>query len=198
LLQNTFQNFFKYFIDLFNLESATIIYKQLLNNNTEEPLWYAIRTRFKAEKVVSKLLEKKEIQNYLPLQKLVRAWGRRKQLIEKPLFNNYIFVKITKSQKVKVLETEHIINFVQLGKELNSIPEKEIETIKWVLGNHDQVSVLEDDFNIGDKVEIIAGSLTGLKGRLLENKGKKTFIIDFEEIGKGLMLEIDSLSFRKI
>jgi transcriptional antiterminator RfaH len=168
------------------------------NKVADSIAWYAIRTRFKSEKVVAKQLEKKEIEYYLPLQKIVRVWGRRKQIIEKPFFNNYIFVNITPKNKVKVLETEHVLGFVQIGKDLSSIPNYEIETIKWVLGECNEAVLIEKELRIGDKVEIIAGGLTGLKGKLVELKGKKTFIIDLEELGKGIMIEVDNLSIKKL
>ncbi len=165
---------------------------------TDNIAWYAVRTRFKSEKVVAKQFESKSIEHYLPLQKIVRVWGRRKQIIEKPFFNNYIFVCISSLQKVKVLETEHVLGFVKIGKELNAIPSYEIETIKWVLGECNEAVLIEKELRIGDKVEIIAGGLTGLRGKLVELKGKKTFIIDLEELGKGIMIEVDNLSIKKL
>ena len=59
------------------------------------PRWFAIYTRFKREKVVLEELKRKGIEAYLPLQKKVRIYGKRKRISELPLFNCYLFVTVS-------------------------------------------------------------------------------------------------------
>ena len=46
--------------------------------------WFAVHTRNKSEKFVKRMLEKKEIETYLPLQKIMRQYGRVRRLVERP------------------------------------------------------------------------------------------------------------------
>jgi transcription antitermination factor NusG len=59
--------------------------------------------------------------------------GAIEKIVEEPLFKSYIFVRIDLSQKVKVLQTDGILNFVHyLGKPA-IIKDEEISLIKQYL-----------------------------------------------------------------
>ena len=83
-----------------------------------EPRWFAVYTEFKKEKIAEKFLKKKGIETYLPLQKVVRRYKSKTKKIEIPLINCYLFVRITKKEYVKVLETDYISRFIKIGKDL--------------------------------------------------------------------------------
>lgn len=73
-----------------------------------ESRWFAVYTRSKSEKVVKRLLDQKNIENYLPLQKVTRRYTRKIKSYEIPLISCYIFVKIAKnnmsqSSKLRIL-----------------------------------------------------------------------------------------------
>ena len=50
----------------------------------------------------------------------------------------------------------------------------------------------------GDKVEIIGGQLTGLKGILVNLEGKKHFVIELENLGYAMRMQVDPQYLRKI
>ncbi|NQU85049.1 MAG: antitermination protein NusG, partial [Mariniphaga sp.] len=47
--------------------------------------WYAIYTKANGEKKLCSSLRKKNIECYLPLQKVLKYWSDRKKWIEEPL-----------------------------------------------------------------------------------------------------------------
>jgi transcription antitermination factor NusG len=163
-----------------------------------EARWFAVYTRFKSEKVVQRQLDSKGIENYLPLQKVTRRYTRKIKHHEIPLISCYIFVKIVKDEYVQVLETENVVNYVKFKKELISIPEEEMELLRRVVGEGDEVEAEPGLFKEGDLVELIGGNLTGLKGRMVEKQGKKQMVVDLETIGFSLRMTVDMGLLRKI
>ena len=104
--------------------------------HTSEPRWFAVYTKYKREKLVSKYLVDKGIVSYLPLQKVTRMYTRKIKKVELPLINCYIFVCITREQYVRVLETPDVVHFVKIAKDLISIPEKEIDILRKDISSH--------------------------------------------------------------
>lgn len=156
-----------------------------------EAKWFAIYTRYKREKVVAQRLRQKGIEVYLPLQKLTRRYVRKVKHVELPLINCYLFTKITKKEYVPVLETQDVVKFIRFSKNLISIPEAEIQVIQRVVGESIEIEVSPAEYRPGDKVEIIAGQLTGLKGKLLKKHSEKNFLIELESLGYQMLLQVD-------
>ena len=157
-----------------------------------EAKWFAVYTRFKREKYVCEQLRNKGIECYIPLDKRIRIYGRKKTTVEIPLINCYVFVKITKSEYVSVLDTVGVVSFLKFANRIISIPEKEIITLRKVVGEFQEIDVLsENEFKNGDTVEIISGSLAGTKGILAKIENKHSFIVNFDNIGIQLSVKVD-------
>ncbi|HFA47928.1 MAG TPA: UpxY family transcription antiterminator [Bacteroidetes bacterium] len=163
-----------------------------------EPKWFAVYTRSKSEKVVHRLLSNKGIECYLPLQKVTRRYTRKIKSYEIPLITCYIFVKIVKDQYIPVLETENVVKFIRLARNLIAIPEKEIDILKLVVGEGENVEAHMGRFSEGDEVEIIGGRLTGLKGKLIEIQGKKQMVVELDNVGYSLKMNIDISLLRRV
>ncbi|MCB0641700.1 MAG: UpxY family transcription antiterminator [Phaeodactylibacter sp.] len=171
-----------------------------IENHLDEttPKWFAVYTRFKGEKMAFRHLAKKGISVYLPLQKLTRRYTRKVKVVELPLITCYIFVKITKHEYVKVLETESVVDFVRFSNNLISIPEEEIDTMKRVLGENWEVQIEPTSLQPGDRVEISAGNLIGLQGRLVDQRDKQQVLVDLERLGYTLRISVDKRLLRKV
>jgi transcription antitermination factor NusG len=154
------------------------------NLNNIESKWYAIGTRYKCEKQVLKDLFSKQIDAYVPLIEKVKRYSKKIKRYQIPLINCYVFVKIDNTEKAKVLQTEHVINFIKPGKELTAIPQYEIDVLKRLVGDLDhEVEVLTEGLLEGDDVEIIKGPLLGLKGKMISKENKNVVIINLENLG---------------
>ena len=163
-----------------------------------EPRWFAVHTRSKSEKFVQRMLAKKGVQAWLPLQKLMRRYTRSTRLTEKPLINCYVFVKITKEQYVPVLETENVAGFVKFSKNLIAIPESEIDILKKItLEDGLDVEAVKGSFSEGDPVEIAAGNLAGLKGRIVKSEGKRKFQVELDYLFHSLLITVDAAFLEK-
>lgn len=164
----------------------------------QESKWFAVYTKYKREKIVHKMLNSKGIDNYMPIQKVTRRYSKKIRKLELPLISCYIFVKITKKEYVPVLETENVVSFVRFSKNLISIPDREIEIMKRVVGEGMPIEAEPTAFSQGDEVEIISGNLTGLKGKLIEQQGNHQMIVELDNIGYSLKLNVPANIIQKV
>ncbi len=162
-----------------------------------EPRWFAIYTPYKREKYVQNLLKRKGITCYLPVQIITRRYLRKIREVELPLFSRYVFVKIVKNDYIKVLETEQVLHFVRIGKNLLSIQEEEINLIKRILGESIPISASVISYEKGDRVEITSGNLTGIEGTLVHTNGKTNVLVDLHYMGYTLNIQIDRSLLKK-
>lgn len=157
-----------------------------------ESRWFAVRTRSKSEKFAQRLLSRKGIHAWLPIQKIMRKYTRSTRMVEKPLINSYVFVKIVKSEYVPVLETENVAGFVKFAKNLLSIPEAEIEILRRVTLEHDlDLDVIPGSMEAGEHVEISAGNLMGMRGRVVQVESKRKVQIELTQLGYSLIISVD-------
>ena len=158
----------------------------------EQAKWFAVYTKYKCEKYVAKHLESKNIEVYLPLLEKVKIYASKTKKYQVPLISCFIFVKITKAEYIKVLETEYVLNFLKQRRDLISIPENEINLLKRLVGEY-ETSLYEDkiDWSLGQKMEVIAGQLTGLQGILIEKSNKSDFVIELNSIGVNLRMQFN-------
>lgn len=163
-----------------------------------EARWFAVYTRYKREKVVAERLREKGVECYLPLQRLTRRYTRKVKQVELPLISCYTFAKITRKEYVSVLETPDVVQFVRFRRNLIAIPEAEINIMRRVVGEGIELLAEPGLFHRGDEVEIIAGQLTGLRGMLLEQRSDKNFVIELDNLGYSLHMQVDPALLRRI
>jgi transcription antitermination factor NusG len=152
-------------------------------------VWYAVYTRPRWEKKVATLLTQKRIQNYCPLNKVVKQWHDRKKVIHEPLFTSYVFVCLTQAEMVEVKKTEGVLNFVYwLGKPA-VIRDEEIATIKQFLECHSEVKLDKRQIKVEDHVQIVHGPLLQKEGRVLEVH-QKTIKVLLPTLGYALVAQV--------
>ncbi|MFT4666661.1 MAG: transcription antitermination factor NusG [Polaribacter sp.] len=183
-----------------NLNFTPQMKKEFENHlSPSEYRWFAIYSRYRCEKMVYTNLIKKQIKAYLPLFTSGPKKGAKKKKVASPLIPNYVFVKITAKEYVKVLETLYVQRFVKIANNLIAIPESEIHTLKQFVenGNVRLVSTTSD-FSKGDWVEITSGPLVGVKGILMDVQGKKNITVKLIALGFSLQMEIPVDLVKKI
>jgi len=162
--------------------------------------WHVVYTKPRWEKKVAVLLSKKGIENFCPLNKVLRQWSDRKKIVEEPLFSGYVFLKTTTAEKWRIKEVDGILNYVHwLGKPA-IVPETEIETIKRFLNEHQTLHISTTHFKPNDRVNILSGAFIDtthfqpndrvniLSGAFIDTQAKVIV-----QKGKHVILEIPSL-----
>ena len=152
--------------------------------------WYAIYTHPRSEKRVLESLEEINIEAYLPLQKKLRKWSDRKKWVEVPLINSYLFVRINEKNYFDVLNVQGVSRYICFEGKAAIIPDKQIETLKLAVDNDPDLEVTSENINKGDNIIVKAGPFIGLKGKLVDFKGKKKVVISIDNIGQSMLINI--------
>ncbi len=161
------------------------------------PYWYAVNTRPRWEKKVAQILDSKGIENYCPLNKVVRQWSDRKKVILEPIFKCYVFVKVDEQKKWDLKRIDGILNYVYwLGKPAK-IKEEEINIIKKFLNEFEDVHVEQIGLQVNQRVRIKQGVLMNYEGILLEVSGSRAFV-KLESMGLQLSAHFDKKNLEKI
>jgi transcription antitermination factor NusG len=152
--------------------------------------WFAIYTRPRWEKKVNQLLADKGVECYCPLNKVKRKWSDRTKTIEEPLFKSYVFVKVTEEERAKVRLTNGVVNFVYWSGKPAIVREKEIQTIKLFLDEHENVQVKPMDLTLQQRVLITSGTFMDRTATVLDVR-KKEVKLSIDSLGYELVALID-------
>lgn len=160
--------------------------------------WFAVYTRPRWEKKVASLLEEMGIENYCPLNKVVRQWSDRKKIVLEPLFKSYVFVRIADEKKWDLKKVNGILNFVYwLGKPAH-IRDEEISVIKKFLNEFSDVYVEhQKKLKVNAPVIIKQGILMNYRGVLIELSGNKAKV-KIESMGLQLHAQFDRKNLEAI
>jgi transcription antitermination factor NusG len=153
--------------------------------------WMVIRTRSRAEKKVAEALQRlDEVNIFLPLQKRLKKWSDRWKKVEEPLFSGYIFVQFTESFRYAMLNTPGVVNILYHDGKYATIPKKQIEALRSLDLEVNEVEVLDINLNVGSPVLIKSGPFKGMTGEVARNSEKGKLLIEIEVLGKWLSVEL--------
>lgn len=154
--------------------------------------WNAVYVSSRAEKKIGELLTGKAIEAYVPIVKTMRQWSDRKKMVEMPLLNGYVFVKITSAENDKVMQTKGVVNFVRSEGKIAIIRDVEIDRLKQLvqLGYHLEVSGIDREYKEGDKVKITSGVLKGIEGFVVGASENKQIEVLLESIGQCIRVKL--------
>ncbi|MEO8769666.1 MAG: UpxY family transcription antiterminator [Ferruginibacter sp.] len=139
----------------------------------ENKHWYVVYTRPRWEKKVALILLQKGIENYCPLNKVLKQWSDRKKVVLEPLFKGYVFICVPEASKWDIKKIDGIINFVYwLGRPAR-IKESEINTIQRFLQEFNDVEVIDRQLDINTKVLVKQGVLMNYHGIIIEVSGSR-------------------------
>jgi transcription antitermination factor NusG len=153
--------------------------------------WYAIQTRSRHEKMVVQQLQNQGIVTFLPLSSQVREWSDRQKVVEFPLFPGYAFVRLVygPEERLRVLRTEGVVNFVGTAGQGTAIPEKQIEHVQTLLAS--KVPFESHPFlKAGQRVRIRGGALNGTEGILVRQDVDRMLVISVELIQRSLSIRL--------
>jgi transcription antitermination factor NusG len=164
----------------------------------EEPKWYALKTKPRAEKKLNERLNEVEIETYLPIIKEWKQWSDRKKQVEEPMFKGYIFVRTTSANFIKALQLDGAVHFVKFGGIPATIDDEQIELIRKIVTNKLRFEVTDLNLEPGDKVEVTKGALKGYKGEMLRDKSKTNIVIHIVQLERTLTVEVPKSFIRKL
>jgi len=174
--------------------AAAKLYFEITDMIGLEYNWFLVYTRSHHEKKIKEACARLNVETYLPLEKRLRYWSGRKKMVDFPLFPNYLFVKASCREYVKILEEPSVIGFVKNGSGLSVVPEKIVHNVKKVLDEKLEYMVSPGKPDSGSEVTVISGPLAGLSGEVIQYSGKSHLLIELKQISRSVLVKIDKNS----
>jgi transcription antitermination factor NusG len=156
------------------------------------PNWFAVYTSPRHEKRVGQYLRQKEIEHYVPLYQARRKWrDGSKVTVDLPLFPGYVFVRIDRSERVRVLQVPGVLSIVGgTGHQPASLPDTEIDALRSGLSvRHAEPHPL---LIVGQRARIRSGALAGMVGIVVRQKNSLRVVLTMDLIQQSVVVEVDS------
>jgi transcription antitermination factor NusG len=152
--------------------------------------WYALRVKSNFEKVSATLLTERGLEVFLPTYHSRRTWSDRVVHLDLPLFPGYVFCRVPMQNRVKVLSTPGVVSLVGIGKAPTAIEESEIAAVR-VLVNSKLSTQPWPFLQIGQRVRITRGPLSGVEGNLVEFKSGYRLVVSVSLLQRSVATEVD-------
>lgn len=161
-----------------------------MEQTVPERPWYALRVKSNFERISTTMLSAKGIETYLPVYREVRKWSDRSKLTEIPLFPGYVFARFDMEQKLPVISTPGVVHIVPPYSAPAEVDASELNAVRTAVNSG--VTVGPHPFlEIGERVIIERGSMTGLEGILIECKRNFRLVISVTLLQRSVAVAID-------
>lgn len=151
-------------------------------------LWHVLHVKSRQEKALADDLAVRGISYFLPLVRHHRVYGRRKVVIEVPLFPGYLFLRGDLEEAYDADRTGRVARIIPVADQGRLA--KELAGVQIAVahdGRLDPYPYLKE----GLPVRVRYGPLEGLEG-LIESRYKRDrLIIQVDVLGQGVSMEID-------
>ncbi|MBQ2525704.1 MAG: UpxY family transcription antiterminator [Bacteroidales bacterium] len=140
--------------------------------------WYVAKTRHGQEIGVRNRLASLGIENFIPTQ--TRKASRGKGNVERVLIPGMVFMRTTKDEACDLanhrgLPVRYVIDCAT--RTLMVIPDKQMMDFMTVMDySIDEGGLMNEPLELGDKVRVTKGALTGVEGYVIEFHGK-TYVV---------------------
>lgn len=155
------------------------------------PQWHAVYVLARHEKRIGKYLAQKGIEHFVPVYRSQRTWANgTRPIVAFPLFPGYVFVRVSRDQRLVVLQTPGVLGFA--GSSLSNpavLHAGEIDKLRTGL----QYCSVEPHPPVteGQKVRIRTGSLAGMDGVLVSEGSVVGVVITFAAIALGFYVTMN-------
>jgi len=156
--------------------------------------WFALYVQVNHEKEVTKRLENKEINCFLPL---MECWSKRldrRKKIQVPLFPGYVFIHtvLDNYTNLNILKTPGALSILRNSEGPLPIPDYQVNNLQTLIGSSQALSQ-HDYLNEGDWVQVMRGPLAGCIGILSRVDRKKgRLVVGVDIIKKSVSVELDT------
>lgn len=157
--------------------------------------WWIFRTRSRCEKAIARTLEKHSVAYYLPQQINKRLHQRRWITTQMPLFPGYIFVYGDSEAHLQALRTNKVVGQIDVVDQARLTDE--LMNVHNVL-QYGEVSDAEDNLPPGTPVEIIEGSLAGIKGTVIRREGRLRLLVGVQMLNRGLSIQVEDWMIQQV
>ncbi len=159
--------------------------------------WYALKVRARNESTVSTLLQRKSFETFLPTYPEKRIYSDRIRKVDTPLYPGYVFCRFDPLNRLPILTTPSVEYIVTTGKNLTPVEEHELAAVRKVVDSG-LPAYPWPYLKAGQKVRIEEGSLRGVEGILIREKGTERLVICVELVQRSVAVELDRCTVRPV
>ena len=152
--------------------------------------WFALQVRTRRERLVSTHLEGQGYECFLPFYKSQRRWSDREKEVDQPLFPGYLFCRFDFQYRRPLVVTPGVIQIVGMGKNPMPVEDCEIEAIQLAISSG-LPSQPWPYLEVGERVRVNYGSMSGLEGILASFKGVHRVVLSVSMLQRSVALEVD-------
>jgi transcription termination/antitermination protein NusG len=166
-----------------------------LNTLPTEGDWYVLHTRSRQEKALAKDLERFQFNYFLPLFSHLRLYGKRKAMVEEPLFPGYVFLRGTLDNAYVADRTKRIASILSVPNQVGL--DWELRNLAMVLNQRvpmDPYPYLKE----GVRVEVRTGPLRGLQGFVERRMNSHRLVIQVDILGQAVSVELHGAEVDKL
>jgi len=125
------------------------------------------------------------------LYKSVRKWSDRVKELEQPLFPGYLFCKFDFQNRRSVVTTPGVLQVVGCGRTAVPVSEQEIHALQLAVSS----GVPKQPWpylEVGQRVRVVYGTLTGLEGILVNMKGNHRVVVSVSLLQRAVAMEVEA------
>jgi len=155
--------------------------------------WIAVNTQPHREHVAVENLRRQRFHTYCPMLRKRRSHARRIDMVLRPLFPNYVFVRAGR-QLVHwrpILSTHGVRTVVRAGDELSFIDGAFIASLK---AREIDGAIVRPaaPYRIGQRVEITAGGFDKIVATIIEMDEKDRLVVLLDMMNRAIKVKVDA------
>lgn len=152
--------------------------------------WYALAVRGRYEKSVTRNLDERGYESFLPLYTSARRWSDRIQLLQLPLFPNYVFCRCDLRDKLRILTIPGVVSFVAIGNTPQPVNDREMTALQTVV--HSGLLLKPWPFlALGQRVLIQEGPLRNVEGILAQIRDHDELVVNVTLLQRAVGVSIE-------
>ena len=165
----------------------------MTEDTTEAPqpelAWYVAHTRPRCEKKLADFCQRAGFHVTLPLFKSLKKYPGKVVTFEKPLFPNYVFLRLLPFQRKKVFQSDYVANLLDVPDQKTF--QQQLEAILAALETEYEICV-RPHIAVGKKVKITSGPLRGMEGYVEERQGTVLVLLRLDFIAQSAAVRVDA------
>lgn len=117
--------------------------------------WYAVYTKPQRQKKVSALLTRKGIENFCPINHIVKQNSGTRKVTLEPLFNSYLFINAAETEITFIRNLPHVVNLLYWKSKPAIISTAEIDVLKQLTSGYMNIKQEKIAVNWNNGVRVI-------------------------------------------
>lgn len=156
--------------------------------------WYAVHTQPMAELRAAANLRRQSYETYLPLYRRRRSHARRVELVERPLFPRYLFVRfdLEVDRWRPILGTFGVSGLVRIGDTPLPVPDSVVDALQRGEAERCFDESLEParKFTVGVGIRVLAGPFADLVGKFQGLADAERVVVLLDLLGREVRVRL--------